>query len=62
MGIDIEAGQFNAIAPTGTGDLIIWRGNSLITHETLEAQTNVSVNLVDGDIITISRLESVDFD
>lgn len=66
VGLDIEAGQFEATTPSGSGNIVIWRGNSLRTNEILDDGSfgveRVRVNLANGDIITISGLESVYFE
>jgi len=66
VGVDIEEGDFEATAPSGSGSLIIWRGGTLRTNEVLDDGTfgeeRVSVSLANGDIITISGLERVNFE
>ncbi|MCL1990898.1 MAG: hypothetical protein FWG67_08430 [Defluviitaleaceae bacterium] len=68
VGVDIGAGQFDVTTPSGSGHLIVWRGDSLVTSEILDGGSTepeiepVQVNLINGDIITISGLEHVVFD
>ena len=66
VGEDIEAGSFDATAPSGSGNFTIWRGNSLRTNEILGDGSfgveRVRVNLSNGDRISISGLERVDFE
>ena len=66
VGQDIEAGAFDASAPSGSGNFVIWRGNSLRTNEILGDGSfgveSVRVNLADGDRINISGLDRVDFE
>ena len=66
VGVDIPAGQFDATTPSGAGNLIIWRGRTLRVNEILGdgsfGEERVRVNLADGDIITISGLDQVNFE
>lgn len=66
VGEDIEAGTFTVTAPSGSGNFVVWRGNSLRTNEILGDGTfaveQVRVNLENGDRISISGLERVNFD
>jgi len=67
VGTDIPAGEFNA-RTNGSGRLIVWRGDEVIVDATLEngllsgGEDRVLVNLVVGDIITISGLDQVIFE
>ena len=68
VGLDIPAGGFNVTTPSGSGNLVIWRGDELIINEILqdgslpEGEESISVNLVIGDVITISGLDRVVFE
>jgi len=66
VGEDIEAGSFDATTPSGSGNFVIWRGNSLRTNEILGNGSfgieRVRVNLANGDRISISGLERVYFE
>jgi len=66
VGEDIEAGAFDATTPSGSGNFVIWRGNSLRTNEILGDGSfgveRVRVNLANGDRISISGLDRVDFE
>ena len=63
VGVDIVAGQFYATTSSGSGNLVIWRGSDMRTNENLSADLEaVRVELVAGDIITVSGLERVNFD
>jgi len=67
VGMDIPAGIFD-VTTTGTGRLIIWRGNEVVVDESIVNGTlpaggdYIPVNLVVGDIITISGLNQVVFE
>lgn len=66
VGQDIEAGSFDASAPSGSGNFVIWRGSNLRTNEILGDSTwgvsSVRVNLANGDRISISGINRVNFD
>ena len=62
VGTDIEAGDFEATAPSGSGSLIVFRGGNPVTNVMLDGNTSASVNLVNGDIVSISGLDRVNFE
>ena len=67
-GLDIPVGEFYVTTASGSGRLIIWRGDDLVINEILqdgsfsEGEERIQVNLVIGDIITISGLDQVVFE
>lgn len=68
VGLDVPAGSFTVTTPTGVGQIIIWRGNELVLNELIqdgnfpEGEEQLLVNLVIGDIITISGVDEVVFE
>ena len=66
VGVDIGAGQYDVTTPHGTGTIVIWRGDQLMTNEILADASfgvdPVRVDLDDDDFIIITGLETVNFD
>lgn len=62
-GEDIAAGRYKAVAPSGSGNFIVYDKNNLpVTNEILGGDLgvkDVTVDLKDGDIIAISSLNQV---
>jgi len=65
VGTDIAPGRYYATTPVGTGQLIIWRGNDVVVNEILGDNAfgveRVRVDVFEGDVITITGVDRVDF-
>ena len=67
VGKDINAGKYKITTPSGSGNLIIYRGNHLLVNEILSKKsdyytvTSVTTTLKSGDRIYISSLNKVNF-
>jgi uncharacterized protein YjdB len=67
VGKDISAGKYRISTPSGMGNLIIYRGNSLLVNEILTSKadyygvTSVTTTLKSGDRIMIAGLNKVNF-
>ena len=68
VGVDIQAGTFNASVPTGFGNLIVFRGSDVLVNEALEdgsygiGHEYVAVTLVAGDLVMITGVNRVNFE
>ncbi|MDN7226387.1 Ig-like domain-containing protein [Planococcus sp. N064] len=67
VGKDIAAGRYRVTTPSGAGNLVAWRGYSLVVNEMLSAKkepyyvTSVTQTFSNGDRIEISGLNKVVF-
>lgn len=67
VGKDIKAGKYKMTTPSGSGNLVIYRGDNLLVNEILSKQADkytvrsVTKTLKAGDQINISSLEKVVF-
>ncbi len=67
VGKDIAAGRYKITTTSGSGNLFVYRGSSLLVNEILASKkqdyavTSVTTTLKNGDLINISGLNKVFF-